>query len=235
MRAFLIAGFVGVLVTAALWARAEPARDRITHASFMFNPVTFSSAMLGGALAATDMATIETVARAELAAAFHGLRITISDRRDARYHVRVVQELMLPMTTRRVYVAGSSHAVPGFGGSGAVSFSYYAAGALVYAPPQATRAELIEAIGRGLGRGAAHEFAHQFLSGKDLHQTRDRGSYEYYAASRAEQYYGPMHWDTAKPLLAARFGGTSRYSTALDVGAFRRSTSNKTDRDPPVA
>jgi hypothetical protein len=206
MRVLLIAGGVAVLVTAALWARAEPARDRVMHASFVFNPVTYSSAMLGGALTADDMATIATVARAELAAAFHGLRITISDRRDVRYHVRVVQELLLPMTTRRIYVAGSSHAVPGFGGSGAVSFSYYASGALVYAPPDATRAGLIEAIGRGLGRGAAHEFAHQFLSGVDLHQTRDRGSYEYYAASRAEQYYGPIHWDTAGPLLMKRFG-----------------------------
>jgi hypothetical protein len=209
MRAFLIASGVAVLVTAAMWARAEPAHDRITHASFVFDPVTYSSAVLGGALTANDLATIETVARAELAAAFRGLRIAISDRRDVRYHVRVVQELLLPMTTRRIYVAGSSHAVSGFGGSGAVSFSYYAAGALVYAPPNATRAELVAAIGRGLGRGAAHEFAHQLLAGKDIHQTRDRGSYEYYAASRAEQYYGPMHWDTAKPLLAARFGRTS--------------------------
>lgn len=199
----------GVIAAAALWAAAEAPRDqsRAARASFRFDPVAYSSPMLGGALSAHDFAAIEAVARAELAAAFNGLRITIDDRPDARYHVRVVQELIHPLIKRKFYVAGSSHAVPGFGGSGAVSFSYHASGALVYAPPGATRAELIDAIGRGLGRGAAHEFAHQLLSGEDLHKTRDRGSYEYYAASRPEQYFGPMHWDVAGPLLARRFGG----------------------------
>ena len=205
-RGLLIAVGAAVIVTAALWARTEPQSDRVTHGSFVFDQVSYSSSLLGGALLANDMATIETVARAELAAAFQGLRISITDRRDVRYHVRVVQELLLPMTTRKIYVAGSSHAVAGFGGSGAVSFSYYASGALVYAPPQATRPELIEAIGRGIGRGAAHEFAHQFLSGHALHDTSDQGSYEYYAASRPQQYYGPMHWDTAGPLLVKRYG-----------------------------
>ena len=206
MRALLIAAGAAVIVTVALWARTEPPGQRVTHGSFIFDQVSYASSLLGGAISANDMATIETVARAELAAAFQGLRIAITDRRDARYHVRVVQELLLPMTTRKIYVAGSSHAVAGFGGSGAVSFSYYASGALVYAPPHATRSELIDAIGRGLGRGAAHEFAHQLLSGHALHHTSDQGSYEYYAASRTQQYYGPMHWDTAGPVLAKRFG-----------------------------
>ena len=206
MRAVVMVAGAAVIVTAALWAGAEAPRDHLTHGSFVFDEVRYSSPVLGGALTPHDMEIIETVARAELAAAFQGLRISISDRRDARYHVRVVQELLLPMTRRKTWVAGSSHAVPGFGGSGAVGFTYYASGALVYASPQATRSELIEAIGRGLGRGAAHEFAHQFLSGHALHDTTDRASYEYYAASRPEQYFGPMHWDTAGPLLAKRFG-----------------------------
>jgi hypothetical protein len=202
----IVVGACVMAAAAALWAAAGAARDRVARAGFSFGDVSFSSPVLGGRLTPDDMATIEAVARAELAHAFHGLRITIGDHREARYHVRVVQELLLPMTARQIFVAGSSHAVPGFGGSGAVSFEYYASGALVYAPPQASRAELIDGIGRGLGRGAAHEFAHQFLSGEDIHKTRDRGSYEYYAASRAEQYYGPMHWDHAGPLLRRRFG-----------------------------
>jgi hypothetical protein len=207
MRVLSSATGVALIVTAALWARAEGPRDRVTLGSFVFDRVTYSSPLLGGVLTPEDLATIESVARAELAAAFHGLRIAITDRGETRYHVRVVQELLLPMTTRKIFVAGSSHAVPGFGGSGAVSLSYYASGALVFAPPQATRSELIDAIGRGLGRGAAHEFAHQLLSGHDLHTTSDRGSYEFYSASRPQQYYGPMHWDAAGPLLARRFGG----------------------------
>jgi ketosteroid isomerase-like protein len=63
---------------------------------------------------------------------------------------------------------------------------------------------LIAAIGRGIGRGAAHEFAH--LIGYAAHSSRDRGSYEYHAASRPEQYFGPMHWETARPVLEKRLG-----------------------------
>jgi hypothetical protein len=203
----LIAGLIAI---AALWAVAASPRDPITHAGFWFDQVAYASPVLGGALTADDLAAIETVARHELATAFAGLTISITDRRDTRYHVRVAQDVPGPPLTRKTWVAGSSHAVPGFGGSGAVNFTYFASGALVFAPPQATRAELIEAIGRGIGRGAAHEFAHQFLSGEALHNTHDRGSYEYHAASRPEQYYGPMHWDVAGPLLAKRFGPVTK-------------------------
>ena len=201
-----IAAVVCVIGMVAMCAVAETPRDGITRAGFSFDQVSYSSPMLGGALTQDDLANIEAVARAEVAAAFHGLRISITDRRDVRYHVRVAQEVPGPPLTRKTWVAGSSYAVPGVGGSGAVNFTYFASGALVFAPPQATRPELIEAIGRGIGRGAAHEFAHQFLSGNALHDTRDRASYEYHAASRAEQYYGPMHWGIAAPLLAKRFG-----------------------------
>jgi hypothetical protein len=194
-----------VVVTAVLWAIPDAPRDGVVYASFGFDRVTYSSPVLGGALTSDDLATIESVARAELATAFQGLLIAITNRRDTRYHVRVVQELDDSPLTRPTWVAGSSHAVPGFGGSGAVNFTYFASGALVFAPPEASRAELIDAIGRGLGRGAAHEFAHQFL-GAAIHATNDRGSYEYHAASRPQQYYGPMHWDVAGPLLEKRFG-----------------------------
>ena len=120
--------------------------------------------------------------------------------------MRVVQELIDHRTKRKSWIAGRSYAMRGFGGSGEVSFIYFASGAMSYAPPSATRAELIEAIGRGIGRSAAHEFAHQFLAGHDEHPTSDTGSYEFHAASRPEQYFGPMHWDVAGPLLAQRLG-----------------------------
>lgn len=201
-----IAAVAGGIATAAFLATADLPRDDVVYASFRFDQVSYSSPVLGGALTPADLARIESVARAELAAAFQGLRIAITDRRDTRYHVRVVQELDDSPLTRPTWVAGSSHAVPGFGGSGAVNFTYFASGALVYAPPQASRSELIDAIGRGLGRGAAHEFAHQFLGGEAIHATNDRGSYEFRAASRPQQYYGPMHWDVAGPMLAKRFG-----------------------------
>jgi|RhiMetdeSRZDD1v2_1073273.scaffolds.fasta_scaffold53270_5 energy-converting hydrogenase Eha subunit A len=200
-----IAAVAGGIATAAVLAMADVPRDEVVRASFRFDQVSFSSPVLGGALTPADLARVESVARAELAAAFQGLRIAITDRRDTRYHVRVVQELDDSPLTRPTWVAGSSHAVPGFGGSGAVNFTYFASGALVFAPPQASRSELIDAIGRGIGRGAAHEFAHQLL-GAAIHATNDRGSYEYHAASRPQQYYGPMHWDVAGSLLAKKFG-----------------------------
>lgn len=181
-------------------------RNRDVTAGFWFEPVSYESRLLGGPLTATDLDTITTVARQELANAFRDFRVSLSDSRDARYRVRVVQELFDHRMKRKVWIAGHAYAMRGFGGSGAVSFTFFASGALAYAPPELTRAALIEAIGRGIGRGAAHEFAHQFLAGYAEHESADPGSYEYYAASRPEQFFGPMHWDVAGPLLAKRLG-----------------------------
>lgn len=209
MLALKIAIGACVIATAAVCTLVDASRGRTVIAGFWFEPVTFTSPLLGP-LTATDMASIETVARAEVVKAFDGLNIEITDRRDARYHVRVVDHVRFHGTRRTTWVAGSAHAMAGFGGAGSVSFVYYASGALVYAPPEATRPELIEAIGRGIGRGAVHEFAHQLLPSGSVQHSRDRGSYEYYAASRPEQYFGPMHWDFAGPLLKKRFSGTTR-------------------------
>jgi len=106
---------------------------------------------------------------------------------------------------RKMSVAGESRGSRQYGGAGTVNFSYFAGGALVFAPAGTTRPALIEAIGRGVGRGAVHEFTHLLLPDAPVH-SRNRTSYEYYAASRPEQYFGPMGWDLAAPLLAARFG-----------------------------
>ena len=192
------------LAAIAAWACDS---KRTVEAGFFFDEVSFASEALGGAVTAEDLRIIDATARAELAKAFQGLDVSISDRRDVRYHVRVVQELLdRRMRHRKAWIAGQSSAVRGFGGSGAVSFLYYASGAIAYAPPGASRSELIEAIGRGIGRGAAHEFAHQLLPSSPIHDSRDRGSYEFYSASRAQQYFGEMRWDIAGPLLAAKYG-----------------------------
>jgi hypothetical protein len=174
-------------------------------AGFWFEPVTYESAALGPVTPA-DLATIEAVARAELTVAFKPYRVTVNDARNARYRVSVVQELLDFRVQRKTWVAGQTYSAGRLGGSGSVSFAYFASGAAVYAPPGATRATVIEAIGRGIGRSAAHEFAHQFLGGYTEQPTDDRMSYEYRAASRAEQYFGPMHWDVAGPLLEKRLG-----------------------------
>jgi hypothetical protein len=190
-----------VLVVAAIGCER-----RAATLGFWFEDVTFGSPVLGGALNADDLRVIERVAREELAIAFRGLDVTLSDRKDARYRVRVTQTIRENRMRREAVVAGESRGVPWLGGMGAVNFTYYASGAIVFAPEAATRAEIVAAIGRGLGRGAVHEFAHQLVRGAELHDGRDRGSYEYYAASREEQYYGPMHWDIAGPLLQKQYG-----------------------------
>jgi hypothetical protein len=184
---------------------ASGCERRAVALGFWFEDVTFESPVLGGRLSGDDIETIEAIARQELAAAFRDLDISLTNSRNARYRVHVVQNLFGNPLVRKSSVAGESRGIPWLGGFGAVNFIYFASGAIVFAPPGLSRDELLAAIGRGLGRGAAHEFAHQLIR-SDLHNTRDRGSYEYYAASRVEQYYGPIHWDTAGPLLKQRYG-----------------------------
>ena len=93
----------------------------------------------------------------------------------------------------------------GFGGNGVVNLTLLASGAAAYAPPELDRVGIVEAIGRGVGRSAAHELAHQFLPRAAIHRSRDRQSYDYYAAGRPEHYFGPVRWDVAGPLLRERF------------------------------
>ena len=78
----------------------------------------------------------------------------------------------------------------GLGGQGAVSFSWLAGSALGYAPEDATRSDLLDAIGRGIGRSAIHEFTHLFLPKEAIHGSRDIRSYDYHSATRREQYFG---------------------------------------------
>jgi hypothetical protein len=189
---------------AAAWTLAERGRPPAVEAGFWFEPVTFRSARLGGAITAADCAAIEKVARAEVVHAFAGLPIRISDRRVATYRVRVVQAVHDPRLRGRWGVAGASHAVPGLGGQGEVSFEFLAGGATARSPEQATRAEIVAAIGRGIGRTAVHELTHQLLPQAPIHDSRDIRSYEYESAARHEQYFGDMRWDLARPLLEKR-------------------------------
>ena len=104
----------------------------------------------------------------------------------------------------RQSVVCASHAVPGLGGRGEVSFDFLAGGATAMAPEQATRAAIVAAIGRGIGRTAVHEFTHQLLPQAPIHDSRDVRSYEFDSAARREQYFGELHWDLARPLLQER-------------------------------
>ncbi len=196
----LIAGAVSVSVLAVR------SSDRVTEAGFWFEPVTYTAPALGGPMTAEDLEAIETIARAEIVGAFAGLRIEVSESRDALYTVRVVQEVRDRRFRGERHVAGESRAISGLGGSGAVSLRFLAASAIGFAPPDAERDTIIAAIGLGIGRAAVHELAHELLPKAAIHQTGDTRSYEYASADRAEQYDGPMHWDLAWPMLERRLG-----------------------------
>ncbi len=199
----------GVLMAAsALTVSAfvrHPGQSEV-HASLWFDDVPFSAAELGGTLPREDLATIQRIAEEEVRQAFAGLPIRFSTSRKARYHVRVVQDVRDERARREVRVAGQSRGMTGFGGQGSVSFSFMAGGAVVYSPSGADRSAIIDAIGRGIGRSAAHEFAHQLLPHAPLHASTDRASYEFHSAARPQQFFGDMHWDLAWPMLEARLG-----------------------------
>ena len=155
----------------------------------------------GGPLSAAERDHLIRVATSEVTDAFDGLRIRVTSDRDAFYRVRVLQIL----TWQRVAVSGQSNVFGPLGGLGSVSFETLASQAIMRAPAGADRAALVEAIGRGLGRAAVHEFAHQLLPHVPLHASADQRSYEYWNSDRAAQYYGPMHWDVARDDLRRRF------------------------------
>lgn len=182
--------------------------NRVEEIGFWFEPATYAAPALGGALTEDDLLTIEATARAEIVDAFAGLKIEVSDRRDAAYRVRVVQKVLDLRFRGERHVAGESRAISGLGGLGAVSLTYLAASAIGFAPPDADRDTIVTAIGRGIGRTAVHEFAHELLPKAALHQSQDIRSYEFASAVRQEQFYGPMHWDLAWPLLERRLGTT---------------------------
>jgi hypothetical protein len=182
-------------------------RQHVASAGFWVDEsVTFALGHLarrGGPLSGDEQRRVIAVARGELCAAFAGLRLRISDSPDAFYRVRVVQIL----TWHRVAVSGQSNVFGPLGGAGAVSFETLASQAIARAPGDVSRADLVDAIGRGLGRAAVHEFAHQLLPHVPIHASTDEQSYEYWNSNRPSQYYGPMRWSLAAPHLQRRLGG----------------------------
>jgi hypothetical protein len=197
---------VRVLVFVALGVATSCSGRRDIEAGFWFESVSFSSPRVGGRLTEAHLETVRSIATSELTNAFAGLRINFSQRQDASFRVRVVQELWDPRFRRRIAVAGQSRAVSGFAGDGAVSFDFLASGATTFASADLDAAAIVVGIGRGIGRAAVHEFVHQLLPRVPIDGSKDVESYEHGSAARREQYYGPMHWDLAWPLLQKRIG-----------------------------
>jgi hypothetical protein len=171
---------------------------------FWIENVSYQSDRIGAPLTEDEFASIDHVARAEIGTAFADYDATVLDDRNARYKVAVLAKLKDERLVRGGTYAGESRAIAGFGGSGAVNFEYVANGAMVFAPASASRAEVIEAIGRGVGRVAIHEFLHQLLPKSPLHNSRDPLTYDGNSPALLEGYFGDLHWGIAKGWLNER-------------------------------
>jgi hypothetical protein len=198
---------VRLAITALALALSACSTEHVVDAAFWFDHVTFQLPMddeqrLGGPVREDEKARIESVARTELDAAYAGLRIRFTPRAPALYRVSVVQDI----PARALPVAGASRRLPFGGGIGEVSFRTLGSQAVGNAPRGATRVRIIEAIGKGIGRTTAHEFAHQILVNVNLHITKDPDSYENAISNRPSQFYGALHWTFARPLLANTLG-----------------------------
>ena len=199
----LLIAAIGALVV----ARSKP---KAADLGFWFDTISIETTQslperLEGGITPVDMQTIEAVAIEEIRSAFSDFPVVLSSRRTATYRVRVVENLRHPMFPRMPAPSGESRAIPGLGGQGAVNFRLLAHSAIMYAPPDTERGAMVAAIGRGVGRAAVHEFAHQLLGSAPIHDSRDIQSYEYRSADRREQYYGELRWNIARPLLEKRF------------------------------
>jgi len=199
-RVAIAIGLASILV-------ASCAKEQAVEAGFWFDRVTFDLPVgdverIGGPIRSDEQAQIESIARAELEAAYVGLRIRFTGQPAGFYRVSVVQDI----PGRALPVAGASRRVPFGGGAGSVSFRTLGAQAVANAPRDADRSRILAAIGKGIGRTAAHEFAHQILVRVNLHETKDPDSYENGISNRQSQFYGTLHWAFARRLLAKTLG-----------------------------
>ena len=180
-----------------------------TAAGFWYENGSFAlpadaTARLGGPLTPHEIESIETISSAELERALSGLRIGITRRQDAFWRVEVLQHA--PRRLGPLPSAGEAFGLGPLGGSGSVAFETLALNGIRHAPAGASREVMIAGIGRGIGRAAAHEFAHQILGAVAIHNRTDENSYEYFDSNRASQYYGELHWTSAWPLLQQKIG-----------------------------
>jgi hypothetical protein len=200
--------FIASLVIAAgcVTACQLGGSDSRLVARFSFEGVTPDSVAvvserLGAPLTSADLLAIESAARQELHVAFAHTRLHFPEAGKPAYRVRVVPQRYAPSRP----VAGESRAFGGILGNGVVNFNIVALSALAYSNGASDREAIVHAIGRGIGRTAVHEFAHQILGPAGMDRTDDPFSYEH-ADLRPEHFYAPLHWGPAAAHLQERIG-----------------------------
>ena len=216
LPATAVIGAIAVIATMSVFAvvRWHAARAAI-DAGFWYGEGSFALSVddagkLGGPLTAQEIATIRQLSRAEVERALADLRINVTENQNAFWRVSVVGKMQGNSTFKYPFAsAGESHVFGPLGSWGSVGFLVLAHNAIEYAPPSASRQDIVAGIGRGIGRAAVHEFAHQAL-GVDtvahIDNRTDSTSYEYGNADRSSQYYGELRWTTAWPVLQEKLG-----------------------------
>ena len=216
LSATAVIGAIAVIATMSVFAvvRWHAARTAI-DAGFWYDDGSFAlsaddTVKIGGPLTAQEMATIRQLSRAEVERALADLRINVTENRNAFWRVSVVGTTRINPTFKYPFAAaGESHVFGPLGSWGSVGFLILAHNAIEYAPPSASRQDIVAGIGRGVGRAAVHEFAHQVLgvdNVTNIDNRTDDTSYEYGNADRPSQYYGELRWTTAWPVLRQKFG-----------------------------
>jgi hypothetical protein len=216
LSATVVIGAIAVIATMSVFAlvRWHVGRAAI-DAGFWYDDGSFAlsaddAAKIGGPLTGQEMATIRQFSRAEVERALADLRINVTDKQNAFWRVAVVGTTRGNPTFKYPFAAaGESHVFGPLGSWGSVGFLILAHNAIEYAPPSASRQDIVAGIGRGVGRAAVHEFAHQVLgvdNVTNIDNRTDDTSYEFGNADRPSQYYGELRWTTAWPVLHQKFG-----------------------------
>lgn len=201
----IVAVAITTVVFAVVRARASTASVTVAFrfASAVYALPPAAQQALGGPLADEEVAAIRRIARDELERAYAGTRLVITDQRDAFWHVEVLQAIR---GRKALPDAGHSIGLGPLGGLGELSFTILAVSAIRLAPSGASRATIVEGIGRGIGRAAVHELAHQIVATAAMDNDTDPDSYEFSSFSRTSQYYGELHWAGAGPIVRAKIG-----------------------------
>jgi hypothetical protein len=193
------------LCAGAQWrASRAPVSASLAYADALFSTPDVMRE-LGSPLTPAEIETIKYLTRTEIEHAFTGLRLRLIDGQRGFWRIRVEPSIVTRTFNGRVRTnaSGTAYAFGMLGGAGFVNFSTHVINAVRFAPAQASRAVIVEGIGRGIGRAAVHELTHM-IAPQAAHNGADAVSYEYFNAARAAQYYGDLRWTTAWPLLHAR-------------------------------
>jgi hypothetical protein len=194
------------LVMSVRWqASRSPIAVGFSYADSAISADPVITRELGHPVGPDEIGVIKETSRAELERAFAGLPLRLTDGRGF-WRIRVVPSVMIRAPSGRpmAIAAGTSYGLGPLGGAAFINFSTIAVNAHRYAGPEASRSDIVEGIGRGIGRAAVHELAHMIGVAVDI-RTDDR-SYEYYSADRASQYYGELHWNATLPMLRQEMG-----------------------------